>query len=347
MSSISLPALAGIPTADIVGAGQRIMNQLQEAQRFIQEKQQKLAEFQANGLNHMFGIENENNIAANQETRAGKRAEALQKVSAKKTTQPDLDSCGTMAATDSIANNSGVPEVSNEFENEKTRYFKDTLGETNAEQVEKTDRISKSIINTCAGLTYADNEDFNGLSEKEIELKALSISNCKRTENLFSHVTSLTVDEARAINVVIDLIGDPFPIETDTDLIKQDTAIGRKEKVKNIREVNFSQISSQALRNATRWKMPGKAGISALDGIKQFNDKRFGSKEWIGEVANTPIDQVVGSGKYVLEEALINRKMLITQAYMSRMAELQFNQMNDLIVVNSAILARLNDLARD
>lgn len=330
---IPLSATAGVPTLDSPGFIQDAANNIREAEQWIADQQRAVEEFQQNNIMSKLQLENNNKNAITAEKAAEYRDEKLTRAQAMNESDPDSDACKVVSKT---LQQPAVKAEQRNWSRGSTvdrRILRDTDGLTDSEQVEKQDIVNKAMLDSCRQLST--NPD------SETDIGAYQTSLCSNVGILMPGKSSLSGDELKAAERINQILESAIPARSNYKLMKSDSPAANQAKMQHMYNDILAEVAASAREDLIKEKVALESGMSELSAILDVSDSKINSVGWLTAISNTDPDR-----KNDVSPWEVMRKSLAVQAFNSQTQIMIYERLNSMLLVQSAILTRLNEMAQ-
>lgn len=309
---------AGIPTIDVANLAEAIRSNIQRGVQWGKEMAMKATQMDMESLLAKMGIQNDNNLMANNIVRRAKAMQDIQNLEVMEMSAPDDDACSTLAASNLSDQLAVVNERSLESRSREETLFQTAGRNTEDGLVTDTDlkrQTALELFEVCAAL-QPDGVD-------AAEGQELYTSLCAEPGLLMGVGTTdvYTPDQQRAADNLVRLIAGPTPTTLESvGVTDGDSPAALRKRMSDMRRLAYRKLVFNSL-NAVAETRRNYSNSSSLFALQKFVDERYGDPNWLAKIGN-----VDGSAKNDDMPSEVQRKMAVMMAFQVHLDLLRYKQ---------------------
>ncbi|MFS1426287.1 hypothetical protein LMH73_003630 [Vibrio splendidus] len=310
---------AGLPTIDFAGLTESVAGNIQSASQWVSESSLLTTMIAADSYFQQALISMDTFLAQFSMQKELKLNEELHNLMIKEAAEPDKQAPRNCAiqkvgnAVECFQVDTTVRKL--DYDSAKHNNFTSTPIQVQEEQVKK----AKSIISQCRANQYADNSK---------DTDELATSLCLRGGILTGAESgdAWSTEEQKAADLIVDLITGPIPESKASQALpegsfEKDQVMVDEMRKLAIRSLAVSSIQHVASMRRSAGQTDSMQAPSELALLQAWSDERWGSPEWMVEVAGATKDQ-----KDAIMPSEIQRRMAAMQAFQTHLEILKYKQ---------------------
>lgn len=317
---------SGIPTIDIAGLMQAILEQYENFAQWAKEEAMHRAEMEMESMLQSLTIDNDNNLAANVIARTSQQMVNNENMALLREKAPAFDIC-------EVAAESAQAQRSACFSDEQASALRAAIEAIHNIDEESDDSFKRRSV--TIGREFLDRSD-------EIDETLGLIGASVKTDYLTADENvTLTPEQKAAAEQVVQLVVGVYPDRKTSTSLSKETALGVRSRISDRRGLVYRNLVRDSMLAILQERIAEDGEASHLQMLMEFATSRFageGADEWLAKIANAH-PQKTSSMENQTNGTQVVRSMAQMQAFLVYMEVLKYKQSLRMELLTAANLA--------